>query len=105
MFYEEKVFLEISQNSQENTCARVSFFNKVAGLRPVTLLKKESPAQVFSCEFFEISKNTFFYRKPLVAAFEDRMRLMKITAFQSVIFLADILGHITRRKKNHNKFI
>ena len=28
----KKVFLEISQNSQENTCARVSFFNKVAGL-------------------------------------------------------------------------
>ena len=28
----EKLFSEISQNSQENTCARVSFFNKVAGL-------------------------------------------------------------------------
>ena len=33
------MFLEISQNSQENTCARV-FFNKVACLRPATLLKK-----------------------------------------------------------------
>ena len=30
----KKVFLEISQNSQEITCARVSFFNKVAGLSP-----------------------------------------------------------------------
>ena len=29
----DKVYLEISQNSQENTCARVSF-NKDAGLRP-----------------------------------------------------------------------
>ena len=28
----ENVFLEISQNSLENTCARVSFLNKVAGL-------------------------------------------------------------------------
>ena len=28
----KRVFLEISQNSQENICARVSFFNKVAGL-------------------------------------------------------------------------
>ena len=37
---QEKVFLEILQHSQENTCARVSFFNKVAGLRPATLLKK-----------------------------------------------------------------
>ena len=27
----EKVFLEISYNSQENTCGKVSFFNKVAG--------------------------------------------------------------------------
>ena len=33
------MFLEISQNSQENICATVSFFNKVAGLLPVTLLK------------------------------------------------------------------
>ena len=38
------------------------FLNKGAGLRPKTL------AQVFSCEFYEISKNTFFYRIPLVAA-------------------------------------
>ena len=35
-----KVFLEISQNSQENTCARVPFFNKAAVLRPATFLKK-----------------------------------------------------------------
>ena len=28
------------------------------GLRPATLLKKETLAQVFSCEFCEISKNT-----------------------------------------------
>ena len=28
----KKVFFKISQNSQENACARVSFFNKVAGL-------------------------------------------------------------------------
>ena len=54
----KKMFLEISQNSQENTCARV-FFSIVAGLRLVTLLKKEATAQVFSYEFYEISENTF----------------------------------------------
>ena len=43
----KKVFLEISQNSQENTRARVSFFDKVAGFRPATLLKKRSGAGVF----------------------------------------------------------
>ena len=31
-------------------------------------LKKETLAQVFSCEFCEISKNTYFHRTPLVAA-------------------------------------
>ena len=49
-----KVFLQISQNSPK-LC-----FNKVVGRRPATLLKKETLAQVFSCEFDEISKNTFF---------------------------------------------
>ena len=54
------MLFEISQNSQENTCARISFFNKVAGLSSATLFKKETLVQVFSCEFCEISKNTFF---------------------------------------------
>ena len=31
-------------------------------------IKKETLAQVLSCEFCEISKNTFFDRTPLVAA-------------------------------------
>ena len=44
----KKVFLKIFKNSQENTCARVSF------------LIKKTLAQVFSCEFREISKKTFF---------------------------------------------
>ena len=35
------------------------FFNKVTGLRPATL-KKETLVHVFSCEFFEVLKNTFF---------------------------------------------
>ena len=50
----EKVFLEISQNSYKNTCARVSFLIKLQAF------KKDIPAQVFSSEFCEISKNTFF---------------------------------------------
>ena len=34
-------------------------------------IKKETMAQVFSCEFYEISKNAFFNRTPLVAASEQ----------------------------------
>ena len=45
------MFLEISQNSLENACAKVSFLIK---------LQKKTVAQEFSCEFCEISKNTFF---------------------------------------------
>ena len=36
---QEKVFLGISQNAQENTCARVFFLIKLQA-RPATLLKK-----------------------------------------------------------------
>ena len=41
------------------------YLNKVA-----TLWKRDSGTGVL-CEFCEISKNTFFYRTPLVAAFES----------------------------------
>ena len=39
-----------------------SLFNKVAGLGPRSCdsIKKEALAQVFSCKFYEIFKNTFF---------------------------------------------
>ena len=52
----QKVFLEISQNSQENTCVRVSFLIKLQA----SGLQKETLTPVFSCEFCETSKNTFF---------------------------------------------
>ena len=64
VFCKKKVFLKISQNSQENTCARVSFLIKLQ----FGFIKKEALAQVFSCEFSEISKDNFFHRIPLVAA-------------------------------------
>ena len=43
------------------------FFNKVAGLR-LFFIKKETLAQVFSCEFLDISKNTFYCRTPPMTA-------------------------------------
>ena len=48
----KKVFLEISQTSQENTCARDSIY--------CNFIKKEYLALTFSCEFCKIFKNTFF---------------------------------------------
>ena len=55
-----KVFLEILQHSQENTCARVS--------QTCNFIKKETLTQALSCEFCEISNNTFSYWTPPVAA-------------------------------------
>ena len=63
----KKVFLETSQNSQENTCVKVSFLIKLQA-ETCNFIKKETLAQVFPCEFCEISKKTFSYRTPLVAA-------------------------------------
>ena len=52
----KKVFLENSQNSQENTCTRVSF-----------LIKLQAWGLVFSSEFCKISENSFSYTTPPVA--------------------------------------
>ena len=49
----------MSQNSQENTYARISFLIKLQA-EACSFIKKEALAQVFSCEFCEISKGTFF---------------------------------------------
>ena len=50
------MFLEISQNSQKNTCARVSLVIK---LQASNVIKEDILAQVFSCEFCEVLKNIF----------------------------------------------
>ena len=51
------MFLKISQYSKENTCATVSFLIK---RQSCNFIKKETLAQLFSCEFCEVFKNTVF---------------------------------------------
>ena len=48
--------------------SRPEVFWKKGALRACNFIKKETLAQVFSCEFCEIFKNTFSHRTPLVAA-------------------------------------
>ena len=67
VFY-KKLFLEISQNSLENTCARVSFLVKLQ-VQACNFIKKKL-WQVFSCEFYEISKNTFSYTLATISLLE-----------------------------------
>ena len=57
------MFFKISHNSQENICARVS--QSLGG--PQIYLKKRL-WQAFSCEFYEIFKDTFFTEQLRVTA-------------------------------------
>ena len=63
------LFLKFSQNSQEIYSHQIHSHPE---LRPqdCTFIKKETLAQVFSCEFYEISKKTLLHRPPLVTASE-----------------------------------
>ena len=53
----KNLFLEISQNSQKNTCTEAC-----------VSIEKETLTQVFLCQHCGISKNIFSYRTPTVAA-------------------------------------
>ena len=75
----KEVFLETLQNSQENTCTR------------------DFLTQVFPCEFCEVSKNTFFYRTPLVAA--------SATAIMLVIFWTELCIISGRRNSCNTKLL
>ena len=68
--FHKKIFLDILQNSQESTCVRDSFLINLQAWAS-KFIKKESLAQVFSCEFCKTSKNTFSYRTPPAAASEN----------------------------------
>ena len=57
-------------------CARVSFLIKLQA-EACNFIKKETLAQLFSCEFYKISKNTFSYRASPVAASEQTKFVLK----------------------------
>ena len=62
----KKVFVEILQNSQENTCARDSFLIKLQA--SATLLKKSLWQRCFPVNLAKFLRTHLFYRTPLVAA-------------------------------------
>ena len=79
MFCEKGVLRNFAKFTGKHLCQSLSF-NKVAGVAS-NFIKKETLAHVFSCEFCEISKNTFFYRTPLVAASERLLLLKRKVSF------------------------
>ena len=70
----KKVFLKISQNTQENICARVYFLIKL-NASACNFIMKESLVQVFSSEFFKIH---LFYRTPLGLLLQKTLEHFKI---------------------------
>ena len=80
----KKLFLEIQQNSPDNNCAKAYFLMKLQASTCI-FSKKETVAQVFSCEFCKISKNIFSYGTPLMAAFYSKgSRTISLTSFQGL---------------------
>ena len=55
----EGVLRNFAKFTGKQLCQSI-FLNKVAGQKACNFIEKETLAQVFSCEFTEVSKNTFF---------------------------------------------
>ena len=70
MFCEKGVLRKFAKFTGKHLCQSL-FFDKIAG-GACNFIKKETLAQMFSCEFCKISKNSFFFRTPLVAASDPR---------------------------------
>ena len=60
------MLLKILQNLQKYTCARASFFNKAAGLRPWTSLKKRLRRKTISLSIFWNCLEHLIYRYKLM---------------------------------------
>ena len=66
LYHKEEIAIIFSKFTGKHLCQSL-FFNKFAG-QACNFIKKQTLAQVFSCEFCKIFKNTNFYRTPLVGA-------------------------------------
>ena len=82
------------------------FKNLLLKLQACNFIKKETLAQVFSCEFCENSKNTFFYRTPPVAASKELIvenRIIKNNSAQDNLKEKTINLTFERNRLKHKK--
>ena len=71
-FYKKSVLRNFTKFTGKNLYQSL-FFNRP---QACNFIKQDTLAQMFFCEFCEISKNPFFHRTPLVAAFEWTPRVV-----------------------------
>ena len=97
-FSSKWLFFKIWQIWQERTCVGV-VFNKVAALRTVSLLKRDS------CETCEVFKNTLFYWiSPVVASDSFRFpvcNFIKKRGFSKDVFLWILQNFLERFLTEH----
>ena len=99
----KKVYLTISQISQENT-ALESLFNKVVNLQHLNLLKNDSNRVVF-CEFWKIFKNTFFTKHLWVTASEHQKLLRFSDIFRGYGNLTSVGNRLKKALKKSPKYL
>ena len=95
---QKKMFIKISQSSQENTFVRLSF-KKSCRCEACNFTKTETLAQVFSCEFYENFKNTVFteHHRTTVSVTNMITLLILIPDFSQIGFLSEDAHHRTCR--------
>ena len=64
----KKMFLETSQNSRENTCARVSFLIKFTDFIKKRLWRRRFPASFINCEHLRIPFFLFYWTPSMIAS-------------------------------------
>ena len=84
-FSVKKLFLEILQNSQENTCAKVSFLIKLQ-VSACNFVKNGTLVQVFFYEFCKTFKNNYFIEHLRTTASNKKSKLI-FTISTDIIFL------------------
>ena len=72
VFCKKGVFKNVTKFTRKHLYQRF-FFNKVAGFQPATLFK-ETPVQMFFCEFCDYFKSTFFVEHLWMATSVDKQK-------------------------------
>ena len=79
---QKKVFLKISETSEENTCVGVSFLIKLQGFRPATFFKGDSNTGIFLRNLRNFQKHLFWR----TSAQNCIYKLMQLLAKRKIYF-------------------
>ena len=90
VFCQKKVSLEISQVHRKTPVPESLFFDKVTGLRPVTLLKNKLWYSCFPVNFVKFSRRLFF---------AERLRLLPLIIYQQDVLSGFNDAFISKHKK------